>query len=99
MAVLEALACRLPTLLTPGCNFEEAVAAGAAVEVSPNVEGTENGLRQLLSLGDGERQAMGQRGRALIEQSYTWDRVAEQTLALYAWLCGSGPRPATVMEN
>ncbi len=99
MAVLEALACRLPALLTPGCNFEEAVAAGAAVEVSPNVDGTENGLRQLLSLGDGERQAMGQRGRALIEQSYTWDRVAEQTLALYAWLCGSGPRPATVMEN
>jgi glycosyltransferase involved in cell wall biosynthesis len=99
MAVLEALSCHLPALITPGCNFEEAVAVGAAVEVLPNTDDTENGLRRLLSLSDAERQAMGRRGRALIEEAYTWDRVAAQTLDLYQWLCGTGPRPATVIEN
>lgn len=96
MAVLEALACRLPSLITPGCNFRAASAAGAAVEVAPDVTGTEVGLRQLMSAGDAEREEMGRRGRALIEMNYTWDRVAEQTLELYEWLSKSGPPPEFV---
>lgn len=96
MAVLEALACRLPTLITPGCNFREAAAAGAAVEVSPDVAGTESGLRHLLSTTDAERSEMGRRGRKLVEDHYTWDRVAEQTLELYQWLARSGPAPSFV---
>ena len=65
VAVLEAFACRLPALITPGCNFREAAAAGAALEVSPDREGTEEGLRNLLSATDRERETMGQRGRCL----------------------------------
>jgi len=99
MAVLEALACRLPALITPGCNFQAASAAGAAIEVEPTVQGAQEGLTRLLSASDEERRQMGERGRALIERDYTWDCVAEQTLALYRWLCGNGPRPASVIEN
>ncbi|MGE3316417.1 MAG: glycosyltransferase [Planctomycetaceae bacterium] len=96
MAVLEALACRIPALITPGCNFREATKAGAAVEVSPDVLGTESGLRQLLRISDSERTEMGRRGRELVEKHYTWDRVAEQTLELYQWLARSGPTPSFV---
>lgn len=96
MAILEAMACRLPVLLTPACNFSEVVRVGAGVSVEPTVEGTERGLRELLGLPRDELRYMGERGRRLIEQSYTWERVASQMLSLYRWLAAGGPRPAFV---
>ena len=98
MAVLEALACRLPVLLTPECNFREAAKAGAAIEVSPDAQGAAAGLVELLSLSDRERKAMGERGRALVEAAYTWDGVAQQMLNLYRWLCEGGERPDTLID-
>ncbi len=38
MAILEAMACRLPCLITTACHFPEAAAAGAAVVSDPNVD-------------------------------------------------------------
>lgn len=93
MAVLEALSAGLPVLMTPGCNFPEAASAGAAIEVAPDCEATERGLRQLLTRSPDELAEMGRTGRRLIERSYTWHRVAEQTLQLYRWLATGGDRP------
>jgi poly(glycerol-phosphate) alpha-glucosyltransferase len=99
MAVLEAMACGLPVLITFGCNFPEAATSGGAVAVEANVSGVEAGLRRLLSLGDRELQKMGCAARRLIATQYTWDRVAEQTMQLYCWLTGRGPRPEFVLET
>ena len=99
MAVLEAMACGLPVLLTFGCNFPEAATSGAAVAVEANVSGLEAGLRRLLSLRDRELQKMGCAARRLIATQYTWDRVAEQTMQLYCWLTGRGVRPEFVLET
>jgi glycosyltransferase involved in cell wall biosynthesis len=98
MAVLEAMACGLPVLITSGCNFAEAGLAGAAIEAAATVEGTESGLRELLSRGAAELKAMGELGRALIELRYTWDAVAQRTLELYGWLARGGARPKFVVE-
>jgi poly(glycerol-phosphate) alpha-glucosyltransferase len=99
IAILEAMACGLPVLLTPGCNFPEAVAGGAAVQVEANVSEVEDGLGRLLSLGDTERQRMGNSARRLIAAKYTWDRVAHQTMQLYNWMTGCGPRPEFVIDT
>lgn len=96
MAILEAMACRLPVLITPGCNFPEVGANNAGIVVAPNLEQTEQGLRDLLSMSEPERNAMGLRGRQMIETHYTWDHVAEQAIELYTWLLGGGDRPASV---
>ena len=99
MAILEAMAARLPVLITPGCNFPEVAQANAGVEVQPTVDDTERGLRMLMSMSDDERRAMGQRARVLIERSYTWDAVAVKTIELYNWLLGrSLVKPAFVAE-
>ena len=45
MAVLEALACRLPCLITTTCHFPEAAAAGAAVVTTANATAVTQGLR------------------------------------------------------
>jgi glycosyltransferase involved in cell wall biosynthesis len=93
MAIIEALACRLPVLLTPGCNFPEAVAAGAAISTEHTDTDCELQLEQLLSRSPQELKAMGQLGRALIESRYQWDNVAEETLVLYRWLIRGGTMP------
>jgi poly(glycerol-phosphate) alpha-glucosyltransferase len=82
--------------LTPGCNFPEASKAGAAVEVDPDEADIAEGLRHLLAMTDHHRRAMGLRGRAMVEQSYTWDHAAQKTLELYRWLGSGGLRPAFV---
>jgi glycosyltransferase involved in cell wall biosynthesis len=98
MAILEAMAAGLPAVITTGCNFPEASSSGAAIEVEPNAAATEKGLRMLLEMSDVQRRAMGQRGRQLVEQRYTWDAVAMQMIELYAWLAGSGAQPAFVQR-
>ncbi len=98
-AVLEAMASRLPVLLTPGCHFPEAAAAGAAVVVEPTEEAAERGLRGLLGRTEAERRAMGARGRALVERRYAWSVVAESMRALYAWTAGGGAAPGFVEEG
>lgn len=83
MAVLEALACGLPALLTPGCHFPEAAEAGAGVVVPRQVEPLREALIALLSDAD-RRAAMSQRARALVEARYTWPQIVAQMEAAYA---------------
>lgn len=97
MAVLEALACRLPVLITPGCNFPEVEKAGAGVIVGADAKGTEEGLQRLMFLSESERAAMGAKGRKLIEERYIWDRVGAQMVEVYEWLLGGGSPPECVI--
>jgi len=99
MAILEALACRIPVVLTAGCNFPESVAAGAAIEVKPDAKSTQDGLRQLLEMTDEERQDMGTKGRNLVAKDYTWDHIAEQLIEVYKWRLGGGDAPACVLTK
>ena len=83
MAVLEALACGLPVLLTPGCHFSEAAEAGAGVVVPREVEALRAALVALLSDSD-RRAAMGRAARALVEARYTWPQIVAQLETAYA---------------
>ncbi len=96
MSLLEAMFCGVPILMTPRCNFPEAIEAGAGLCVEPTAAATERGLRELMGKTDEQRREMGRLGKELILKDYTWDRVAEQLLSVYRWLLGAGERPACV---
>jgi len=75
-AVLEALAMETPAVLSPEVGLaEEVVKAGAGViglgEIGP------------LLCDRTRREAMGRRGRELVESRFTWARVAEEMEAAY----------------
>lgn len=99
MAILEALACRLPVLATTACHFPDLDDRGAGVVVEPTPRGVTDGLRSLVERAPAERRAMGLRGRALVEERYTWDRQAARLEAVYRWLLGGGPVPDAVDEG
>ena len=82
MAVLEAMACALPVLLTPGCNFPEAAGEGAGLVVQREIAPLAKGLRHLLT-DDERRASMGRRARELVHERYTWPQVVVQLEAIY----------------
>jgi glycosyltransferase involved in cell wall biosynthesis len=82
VAVLEALACRVPVVISNHCHFDEVERASAGVIVPLNAEQLADALES--TLADTKRSAeMGAAGRRLIETRYTWDRVASATCQLY----------------
>jgi glycosyltransferase involved in cell wall biosynthesis len=96
MAVLEALACRVPCLITTTCHFPELAAAEGAVVVTPDADAVTQGLRDLLERSPDQLAELGHNGRRLVEQRYTWDRQAEHLAAVYRWLHGGGTPPEVV---
>jgi glycosyltransferase involved in cell wall biosynthesis len=97
MAILEALACRIPSLITTACHFPELAVADGAVVVPPDAAAVTQGLRDLLERTPQERAALGLRGRRLVERDYTWDRQAQRLAAVYRWLSGGGTPPDVVV--
>lgn len=96
MAILEAMICRLPVLLTPGCNFPESVKANAAIEALPNAKDVHRALRTFLEMNDLQRRQIGNNGCALVTSHYTWDRVASEMIKVYEWCLGAGTPPDCV---
>ncbi len=97
MAVLEAWAFRLPVLMTPQCNLPEGFASGAAIRIGTDPESIAAGLGVLFNMNGEELSAMGDRGRELIRQRFTWKGVARQMKDVYGWLLGGGAPPACIL--
>jgi poly(glycerol-phosphate) alpha-glucosyltransferase len=96
MAALEAMAHGLPCLLSTACNLPDAFTAGAAIPAEPSPESLAAALEQLFAFSPAERHAMAVAGHAHVAAHYSWPRVAEQTIQLYAWILGGGERPEFV---
>jgi glycosyltransferase involved in cell wall biosynthesis len=99
MAILEALACRLPSLITTACHFPELGQAGGGIIVEPTADCVTEGLRELLESSPEEREGIAQQGRALVEARYTWDRQAARLATVYEWVAGGGPTPDAVEDG
>lgn len=97
MSVLEALAARKASLITTACHFAELGLRGGGLVVEPTSQDVTAGLRALLTMSEAERSAMAGRGRALVEERYTWDRQAARLSAVYRWLLGGGAPPEAVV--
>ena len=76
VAILEAMACKLPVLATTACNFPELAQNGGGWCVEANVDGIKQGLVSLLGTTDRERAQRGDAARSLVEAQYTWPRIA-----------------------
>lgn len=83
MSVLEAWSYGLPVLMTKECNLSEGVAAGAALHVGHDSSSISESLRKFFCLTESERLKMGANGRSLIEDRFTWQKAADETLSLY----------------
>ena len=96
LVVAEALASGLPVITTKAAPWPslESHRCGWWIEVgvSPLIEALGAATRsspQTLA-------ALGERGRALVQQELSWPQVAAQMAAVYSWLAGISPLPPQV---
>lgn len=85
IAVLEALACRLPAILTPGTNLDLIVEdhnAGWGVPLEP--EAIARRIEEASRLPKGELETRGAAARALVEERHSLDRAASRIVEAYA---------------
>ena len=97
MSVLEAWSYGLPVVMTDFCNIPEGFGANAAIRIKPNCEAIMEGLFTLVGMSDNDLESMGFNGRKLVEQKFTWPRIAESTRRVYEW-CLTGMNPPDCLE-
>jgi glycosyltransferase involved in cell wall biosynthesis len=83
MAILEAMACGLPVIISHQCRFPEVAEAEAGLITGTDAEQLQVALAHLMDHPE-ERREMGRRGRQMVIQKYTWDSVAAQVRQLYS---------------
>jgi poly(glycerol-phosphate) alpha-glucosyltransferase len=98
MVVLEAWANSKPVVMTPECNIPEGFSAGAAIKIKTDAASIATGLNTLLGMSAADRLAMGSRARALVEERFTWSRIADQLQSVYQWMLGGGAKPDCILS-
>jgi glycosyltransferase involved in cell wall biosynthesis len=95
VAILEAMACRTPAVVSEACHFPEVREVGAGAVVELDAGRIADAMDAFLGDADARRRA-GAAGRQLVEARYTWPKVAAQSLDLYRSLAPKTGRPAGV---
>ncbi len=96
MSILEAWAYAKPVLMTPECNLPEGFEANAAIRIGTSAESISVGLQRLFQMDDLRLREKGERGFALVRDRFSWPDIGQQMRAVYQWVIGGGPSPATV---
>jgi glycosyltransferase involved in cell wall biosynthesis len=96
MGIAEALASALPVITTRGTPWRELIERRCGWWEEVGVAPLARALREATSLSDDSRMEMGQRGRELVAEKYSWSRVAKEMKSVYGWLIGQGERPDCV---
>lgn len=87
IAVLEALACGLPMIITSKCHFPEVAEARAGIVINPDSDQLAEALAKLL--GNPElSKGMSANGRRLVMEKFSWDRIADQMIQVYQDVLG-----------
>jgi glycosyltransferase involved in cell wall biosynthesis len=86
IAALNALAFSKPALLSEGCNIPDCYIRNAAIKIEATQTSIFNELIKFFDMNDLERKSIGEAGRRLVSESYSWDSVSSQILEIYKWI-------------
>ena len=81
--VIEALARDVPVITTKGTPWQELEDWKCGWWIDVGVEPLVAALKDAMALSDAERHEMGERGRRLVEEKYTWDAVVKKMVEGY----------------
>jgi glycosyltransferase involved in cell wall biosynthesis len=96
MTVAESLAAGTPVITTDHAPWSELPRVGCGWQVPLSSADLASALGEALSLSDGERTLMGQRGSSWVTSTLAWDQIARQMAAAYRWALEGGAVPPQV---
>jgi len=97
LVVPEALGHGTPVLTTQGTPWSELVQTNSGWWIEPGAAALTTALESILSLNREALQAMGECGRRLVLDRYSWEAIIKQHVELYRWLDGTAPKPSFVL--
>jgi poly(glycerol-phosphate) alpha-glucosyltransferase len=98
MAVLEAWSWGLPVFITHACNFPEAFAVGAAIEIEAEGAALAATLKQMLNVDQlATLRQIGAQGQAWASKRFSAQNNAQSMIDLYRWVAGYAPRPEGIL--
>jgi glycosyltransferase involved in cell wall biosynthesis len=90
IAILEAMACRNPVVISDACHFPEVAEFGAGHVVALDPKELAAALRNVLEDPEA-RQRMGAAGFRLVQSRYTWPKIAERSVLAYQQVIARTP--------
>ena len=98
ISVIEALANQLPVITTTATPWRDLEANKCGWWVDPGVAGISAALRMALGMPSEELERMGKRGRQLIVDKYSFDKVGQNALLAYEWILGRIRSPLNFID-
>ena len=95
VSTLEAMGVGLPVIVTEQCNLPEVAQFETGWVIQSNAGAVEAALNECLGSSQAVNEAIGERGRKLIEERYNWAAVGRQMSEVYRWVQG-GALPTSV---
>lgn len=96
IVVAEALAAGVPALTTSGTPWQDLEMHECGWWVEPTSDAIAEALREATTIREEARSTMGQRGRQLVEDKYTWVAAGKRMKEAYRWLVGDASRPSFI---
>ena len=87
ISIAEALAARVPVITTKGCPWAE-IQNKCGWWIDRNVDSLVVAMHEAMALTDEQRQIMGEYGRRLINEKYSWSAIARQMVKGYESVLG-----------
>lgn len=87
VTVAEALVAGIPAVVSKGAPWQGLEAHEAGWWVDVGIDPLVAGLTKALATSDEKLLAMGLRGRAWMERDFSWQRIGQQMMETYRWLC------------
>jgi glycosyltransferase involved in cell wall biosynthesis len=98
IVVAEALAMGIPVITTTRTPWKDLKRYNCGWWVDPTVEKLSEALLEATNLSDQQRKEMGERGRNLVKEKYTWRAVAKEMINLYTYILTEKSQPASVWD-
>jgi glycosyltransferase involved in cell wall biosynthesis len=98
LVIPEALAHGVPVITTTGAPWAELSEVGCGWWIPTGAAALETALSEAISMPSSTLAEMGVRGRALVEERYSWPAIIQKHIALYEWLISGGQRPDFIID-
>ncbi|MBQ4385134.1 MAG: glycosyltransferase [Kiritimatiellae bacterium] len=95
IVVAEALYAGIPVITTKGAPWGDLLEKNCGWWTEISVDSIAEALKCATSMTDEQRDEMGERGRALVVEKYSWDSIAADLSKIYECLLTSKPLPTS----
>ena len=96
IAVAESLTYEMPVITTKEAPWQDLERYGCGWWIDDSRTALTVALQEAMEMPSQDRRMMGEKGRALVENVYSWQAIAEEMAKVYHWVLSGGEPPDCV---